>query len=140
VPVTPVVEPPRPASTEVAVSASAAVPAEPAPAAPPMAPAPAAEPPPLVAARFDAEYLHNPAPSYPPLSRRRGEQGTVMLMVKVSAEGFAQRVEVHESCGYPRLDAAALEAVRAWRFVPARRGDAAVAASVLVPIAFVLGA
>lgn len=90
-------------------------------------------------ARFDADYLNNPPPVYPVLSRRRGEQGRVLLRVQVSAQGTAERVEVHTGSGHARLDAAALEAVRRWRFVPARRGDAAVAASVLVPIVFRLG-
>lgn len=90
-------------------------------------------------ARFDADYLNNPPPVYPVLSRRRGEQGKVLLLVQVSAQGTAERVEIHAGSGHARLDSAALEAVKRWRFVPARRGDAAVAASVVVPVVFRLG-
>lgn len=114
-----------------------AAPVEPA-AAPPAAaaPPPPAAPPPVTAARFDADYLSNPRPVYPPASRRMGEEGKVVLRVRVSAQGQADRVELHKSSGFARLDDAALEAVGRWRFVPARRGDEAVAASVLVPIVF----
>jgi len=90
----------------------------------------------LTAARFDADYLHNPAPAYPAQSRRLKEEGTVLLLVRVSAEGTPLSVEVRNSSGFERLDEAGLQAVRQWRFVPAKRGSETVAASVLVPIQF----
>jgi protein TonB len=96
-------------------------------------------PPSVIAVRYDADYLNNPAPVYPILSRRRGEQGKVLLLVQVTAQGLAEKVEIQTSSGYLRLDSAALEAVKRWRFVPARRGDEAIAASVVVPIVFRLG-
>lgn len=99
--------------------------------------APAA-PPTVVAARFDADYLHNPAPAYPPLSRRQGEEGKVLLKVRVSAHGAALEVSIAKSSGYGRLDSAAADAVQRWRFVPAKRGDEAVDSSVIVPITFAL--
>ena len=40
--------------------------------------------------------------------------------------------------GITPFDEAALEAVRKWHFVPARHGDVAVAASVVVPLSFKL--
>lgn len=90
----------------------------------------------LTDARFDAAYLNNPAPNYPLISRRNGEAGQVLLLVQVTKQGTAAQVELKQSCGFARLDAAALEAVWRWRFVPARRGDEAIAASVLVPLTF----
>ena len=83
-----------------------------------------------------AAYLRSPAPSYPLASRRAGEQGTVTLRVRVSPEGLATRVAVERSSGSPHLDAAALEAVKAWRFTPARRGTEAIESWMLVPIVF----
>jgi len=110
-------------------------PPSPAPAQPiNVAPAPVA----ITAARFDADYLDNPKPIYPLASRRYGEQGKVLLRVYVSAAGLAEKIEVKVSSGYPRLDQAATDAVSRWRFVPARRGDQAVAAWVQVPINFQL--
>lgn len=92
----------------------------------------------LVPPRFDANYLNNPAPVYPPLSRRLGEQGRVLLRVYVEPDGVASRVEINSGSGFERLDHAALSAVRKWRFVPARQGSAAVGAWVVVPIHFSL--
>ncbi|MFZ3322849.1 MAG: TonB family protein [Usitatibacter sp.] len=94
---------------------------------------PAIEPP-----RFDMSYLNNPAPAYPPVSRRLKEQGRVLLRVLVSAAGSAENVEVRASSGSERLDRAAVDAVRQWRFAPARRGAETLAAWALVPILFQL--
>lgn len=92
----------------------------------------------VIAARFDADYLHNPKPVYPALSRRMNEEGKVLLKVRVSAQGSALEVAVSKSSGFPRLDAAGVDAVTRWRFVPARRGDEAIESSVVVPITFAL--
>jgi protein TonB len=116
----------------------------PAPAAPfaappdikPAPPAPAAEP--VSQARFDADYLRNPSPSYPPLSRRMGEEGKVILRVSVSPHGTAESVEIKASSGSTRLDEAAQKTVRNWKFIPAKRGEIAVQSWVLVPIIFKL--
>lgn len=86
---------------------------------------------------FDADYLQNPEPDYPPLSRRLREQGEVLLRVRVRADGTAADVELDTSSGFPRLDQSAIAAVKRWRFVPARLGNEAVEASVLVPVKFV---
>ncbi|MEW6416046.1 MAG: energy transducer TonB [Pseudomonadota bacterium] len=109
-------------------------------AAPSPAPAPveAPRPAPLVQPRFNADYLDNPEPPYPAISRRMGEEGEVRLRVLVDPGGNAQRVEIERSSGYPRLDQAALDTVKRWRFVPARQGDQPVAAWVIVPIQFTL--
>ena len=131
---------PRPAAAKPIPATAAAEPSS----APPTATAPlAAAPakpaiaePTLVAPRFDAAYLNNPAPPYPPLSRRLGEQGRVMVRVFVEPGGAPAQVELRASSGHRRLDAAAVEAVRRWRFVPARRGAEPVGAWVLVPISF----
>lgn len=108
---------------------------------PPAAAAPAPQPAPLPAPtppRFDTDYLDNPKPVYPALSRRLGEQGRVVLRVRVGANGRPLGVEVHSGSGSSRLDAAAIDTVARWQFVPARLGNDAIAAAVLVPIVFSL--
>lgn len=90
-------------------------------------------------AGFTADYLHNPAPVYPPSSRRNGEEGRVLLRVRVSAAGQAEAVDVQHGSGFSRLDDAAREAVANWRFTPARRGAQAIDSTVIVPITFRLG-
>lgn len=89
-------------------------------------------------ARFDANYLRNPAPPYPALSKRMGEEGKVVLRVSVNPQGTADSVDIKTSSGSLRLDESAQKTVRNWKFVPARRGDAPVQSWVLVPIIFKL--
>ena len=97
---------------------------------------PATAPPSFRSPSFNASYLDNPAPNYPSISRRLGEQGKVLLRVQVAVDGTADSVVLQTSSGSSRLDQAALAAVKKWRFVPAKRGGQAVAASVVVPVSF----
>ncbi len=124
---------PEPAATEAPIPEPVPV-EEPSP-PPPADPAPSA---PITPPSFVAAYLDNPPPAYPASSKRFGETGTVTLRVQVGANGRAESVEVAQSSGFERLDRAALDAVRRWKFLPARQGDQAVAASVLVPLNFEL--
>jgi protein TonB len=87
---------------------------------------------------FDAAFLNNPQPSYPVFAKKRQQEGTVMLKVKVSIDGKAEVVELAESSGFSLLDDAAQQAVAKWQFIPARHGDVVVIASVIVPIRFAL--
>ena len=75
-------------------------------------------------------------PSYPSSARRLGAQGTTMLRVHVLDDGRVGDVDIEESAGHRDLDQAAADAVRRWRFEPARRGDEAVAMWVRVPVEF----
>ncbi len=147
-PVQKVVKPepvPQPAEPVPAAEAVPAVSAEPT-AAPVPVPVVAQQEPPVVEEmkevieppKFGAAYLHNPAPKYPPLSRRIGEEGRVLLRVLVSANGAAQSVEIEAGSGSARLDQAALDAVKKWRFIPAKRDKEPISAFVIVPIQFTL--
>jgi periplasmic protein TonB len=89
-------------------------------------------------ARFDVDYLNNPKPAYPPLSRRLREEGVVVLKVNVRADGSVASALVEKRSGSTRLDDAALSAVKRWHFVPARRGQEPIESWVLVPIEFEL--
>ncbi|MCS6922280.1 MAG: energy transducer TonB [Elioraea sp.] len=75
-------------------------------------------------------------PTYPWEARRNRWQGTVLLAVTVSPEGRPVAIDIVRSSGYGVLDEAAVEAVRQWRFVPARRNGVAVEDRVAVPITF----
>jgi protein TonB len=123
--------------TEAPVSSMVVAPQPP---APPITEVVPPAPPVVTAPRFDADYLSNPKPVYPFASRRLGEEGKVLLRVKVSPDGTALSVEIKQSSGFPRLDDAARDAVVRWRFVPARRGDEAIESWVTVPIVFSLQA
>lgn len=132
--------PPPPVLTAAAEApAAASFTVAPQPPAPPrlepVAPPPATA---VTGARFDADYLRNPKPAYPVFSRRQGEEGKVLLRVRVSSEGLPLDVDIKQSSGFPRLDAAAREAVQGWRFIPAKRGEEPIESWVAVPIVFKL--
>jgi protein TonB len=89
-------------------------------------------------ANFKANYLSNPKPEYPSIAKSRGWTGKVMLRVQVSPEGTATSIEVETSSGHEMLDESAIEAVKKWKFIPAKKGETAVASAVIVPIVFSL--
>jgi protein TonB len=107
------------------------------PAAPEAPPAPPA-PPKVELPLSSADYLQNPKPAYPPLSRRLGEQGQVIVRVMVGADGVPQSAELRKSSGFERLDQAALATALKWRYAPGKRGGVPEAMPVNVPINFVL--
>jgi periplasmic protein TonB len=77
-------------------------------------------------------------PTYPPISRRMGEEGTVRLKVLVDERGRPKDVQISQSSGFGRLDQAAKEAVRRWKFVAATDGANAIAAWTQVAVTFKL--
>jgi protein TonB len=61
-------------------------------------------------------------PDYPHASMRRGEAGTVLLLLTIDEGGRVRDAEVDKSSGFERLDQAALkEAFRSWTFLPGTR-------------------
>jgi len=112
-------EPPTPPAPAPTPAQSAPPSPSPAPAAPAAAPGPVKE----SAAVSGLASLGNPPPEYPSLALRRNWEGTVVLRIKVLPNGRAGTVEVTRSSGKQQLDDAAVEAVRNWKFIPAKRGD-----------------
>lgn len=86
----------------------------------------------------DADYLQNPAPPYPRMSKRMGEQGTVIIRVLINEKGHPEKAEIRSSSGYTRLDEAAMETLMKWRFVAGTRNGVAESMWFNVPIRFVL--
>jgi protein TonB len=131
-----VLAPPLPPAIELIEEAPTAITAREVPAeVPTPAPVPSTQ---IVEARFDVDYLNNPKPVYPAMSRRLREEGVVVLKVHVRSDGSVAEAKVDKRSGSTRLDEAALAAVRQWHFVPARRGSEPVESWVLVPIEFEL--
>lgn len=117
----------------------------PPPVAAPVAPAPAPPAPPAAPrlveiTRGETEYILQPRPVYPALSKRSGESGVVMVAVYYSASGHARRAEVLKSSGFERLDRAAREAVLASQVTPFRGAGVSEDTQFLLkaPINFVL--
>jgi protein TonB len=80
------------------------------------------------------DYISNPPPPYPDSARRKRQEGTVVLLVEIDAEGLVLAVSIKESSGFSVLDATAKKTVANWRFSP--REDGVGARRVLVPILF----
>lgn len=80
--------------------------------------------------------LLNRPPRYPDAARVRGWQGTVLLRLAINDSGAVTEVAVERSSGYPLLDGEAANAVRSWRFEPARRRGEPVATVELLPVRF----
>jgi protein TonB len=85
-----------------------------------------------------ARYRSHPAPPYPIDSLRRREEGVVLLSVDISPDGRATEISLSRGSGSPSLDSAAVEAVYAWTFEPARNAGDPVASRVVVPVRFSL--
>jgi protein TonB len=88
--------------------------------------------------KAQADYLNNPKPNYPRLSKRMGEQGEVRLRVDIASDGTVTQVVLAHSSGFERLDDAAITAVKSWKFKPAKQGDVSMASTVEIPVKFML--
>ncbi len=83
-----------------------------------------------------APLAGNPKPDYPAEALRRSIEGRVVLGIVVSAVGEVEQASVVATSGHAALDAAALAAVRAWKFQPAQRLGVAVAFETRIPFVF----
>lgn len=126
---------PTPVAEAPAAPAPVTAPAPPAPPAPPVAAAPAG---PVALPASALRYVTMPRLVYPAAARRLGETGTALVRVVVDVNGLPREVTLHQSSGHPRLDQAALDAMRGARFQPYRVDGKAVEAVAIAPLAFQL--
>ncbi len=75
-------------------------------------------------------------PLYPRVARESGWEGTVIVRTLISIDGVPSQVEIRKSCGHEALDLAAQEAIKSWKFQPAKDGNIPVAKWVDIPIRF----
>lgn len=125
--------PPVPTAPVVA----AAPPTPPAPAPVPETPAPAAPSVPRAVGLGEIQCTR-PAPSYPPVARRMGEEGRAVIKIVTDDTGRVIRSTIVESSGSSRLDQAAMDAVRNMRCKPYTENGRAVSATANQPIVFKL--
>ena len=155
-PATPEVEPPKPREEKPPEAERAEDPLPPDPAAPKLAEPepereqmetpnipPPAPPAPSVApkqAKIDAPPKPHKTikPDYPKGARQRGEQGEVILEIRVNAAGIVDHVDIVSSCGFSELDEAAVRAARTARFTPAKSGGSPVASTARLKLDFKL--
>jgi protein TonB len=141
---------PQPVATQAPPLAPVALsPAPVAPAPPPVVQAPPAPPPPPASPApkasgpaeggdLSTKMLSFTAPSYPIESRRAKEEGTVTLSLLLGLDGHVAEISVTGSSGSARLDKAALEAVRKWRWAPVTRNGEGVMVRGTVKIPFII--
>jgi len=86
-----------------------------------------------------AAYLVTPEPGYPASAREEGEEGVVLLRVRVSREGLPEEIVLERSSGFVALDRAAIAGVKRWTFTPAQRGAESIEAWMRIPVRFRLG-
>lgn len=127
-----------PAAPEQTAPAQPFVAAEPQAAASAAAVAVTAIPAPPKTISSGVEYLSPPQPEYPVLSRRRGEEGKVVLRALINLKGRPDSVEIQTSSGSVRLDEAARQAVQRAVFKPHLEDGKTVAVYAIVPIKFQL--
>ncbi|MBA3612272.1 MAG: energy transducer TonB [Nitrospirales bacterium] len=75
-------------------------------------------------------------PLYPRVARESGWEGTVIVRTLITADGAPSQVEIRKSCGHEALDLAAQEAIKNWKFEPAKDGNIPIAKWVDIPIKF----
>ena len=88
------------------------------------------------AVRKPVRPIRTNRPPYPQVARKRGWEGTVVLRLTVNREGNVERVNTHKSSGFPDLDESAAQAVKTWRFSPAKDGEFPISATVDLPVRF----
>ena len=134
----PVAQSPSPTPAPAAADPTPA-PAAPAPAAPAAAPGPARETMQVSAPKnVSALSCNFVKPTYPSMSRRRGETGTAYVHFIIGVTGKIESVQLQKSSGYPRLDEAALDATRASTCPPYIENGQAIRAAHTLPFNFTL--
>lgn len=84
-----------------------------------------------------AALVDGPSPDYPRESELRGEHGVVLCTIHVAADGSVTRVEISRTSGFARLDRAAIDGLKRWRFRPALHAGRAIASQVKHSVSFV---
>jgi len=83
-------------------------------------------------------FKENTPPAYPEIARVRGYEGIVLVFAEILADGRVGKIKVGKSSGYAILDQSAVQAVKPWKFEPARRFGTPFTAWVELPIKFIL--
>lgn len=83
-------------------------------------------------------YKENTPPVYPEIARVRGYEGIVLLSAEILPSGRVGEIKIRKSSGYAILDQSALQAVKPWKFEPAKKAGSPFTAWVELPIKFIL--
>ncbi|MBU3588284.1 energy transducer TonB [Polynucleobacter sp. 31A-FELB] len=86
----------------------------------------------------DASELNNPKPPYPAISKKLREQGLVLLKACIGANGSLDSLDLKQGSGFSRLDQVALQTVKQWKFIPAKKGGTPIPMCYELPVKFIL--
>ena len=75
---------------------------------------------------------------YPPISKRMGEEGRIVLQILVNERGLPEKIEIITSSGFARLDEAAKKAMSKALFKPFQKNGQASAMLATASISFSL--
>jgi protein TonB len=83
-------------------------------------------------------YRENTPPVYPEIARVRGYEGIVLVFAEILPDGRVGNMKIRKSSGYAILDQSAIEAVKPWKFEPAKKSGNPFTVWVELPIKFIL--
>ena len=91
---------------------------------------------PFIKVAVKPKILKKVAPIYPPLARKAGVEGLVVVKVLIDTKGNVEKVEILKSI--PMLNNAAIAAVKQFKFSPGRQRDRYVKVWMSIPFKFKL--
>jgi TonB family protein len=91
-----------------------------------------------VGSRSGVRMASGSPPVYPREAREAGIEGTVIIALRISAEGEVLEAKIYKSSGHKILDDTALRWAQKQRFIPAKVGGGAVESQVTKPVEFYL--
>ena len=80
--------------------------------------------------------LASSKPLYPRVAREAGWEGTVVVRTLIDMEGNPRETKISKSSGHPSLDQSAIEAIKMWKFQPAKDGNIPISKWVDIPVKF----
>ena len=83
-------------------------------------------------------YKENTPPVYPEIARVSGYEGIVLVFAEILPDGRVGNMRIRKSSGYAILDQSAIEAVKPWKFEPAKKSGNPFTVWVELPIKFIL--
>jgi protein TonB len=83
-------------------------------------------------------YVENPPPGYPEIARQQGYEGVVLVGAEILTNGRVGEAVIRKSSGYAVLDQSAIEAVKTWKFEPAKKSGIPYRTWAELPVKFVI--
>ena len=83
-------------------------------------------------------YRENPPPGYPEIARQQGYEGVVLVGAEILVNGHVGETVIRKSSGHTVLDQSAIQAVKTWKFEPAKKSGIPYKTWAELPVKFVI--